>query len=69
MILLKIKMFLHMFIGFTSVGISLVMMLEAKCNVYPDFFCWVCAVTSFINAAYSAYLCCKCEDEMKKERK
>ena len=65
--LLKIKMFLHAFIGVLSCGVAGIMVLETHCNTYPDLFCWVCAGVSIINAVYSFYLCSKCEKEMKEK--
>jgi hypothetical protein len=67
--LLKIKMFLHAIIGIFSCAFAGIMILETHCNAYPDFFCWVCVVVSAINAAYSFYLCSKCEERLEKEMK
>ena len=67
--LLKAKMILHAIVGIISCAVTGVMLLETHCNLYPDFFCWVCAGVSALNAIYSFTLCVKCEEKIEKEMK
>lgn len=71
--LLKAKANLHGFILIFSFGMTILMLAEAKSNIYPDIFCYICAVVSLINVLYSAWLLVDCnkaiEEATAKERR
>lgn len=64
--LLKAKMFLHEVIMLFSIGMTMIMLAEAKTVIYPAFFCYLCAFISFINVLYSAWLLVDCNKEIER---
>lgn len=66
--LLKVKSFLHGFIFLFSTGVTALMMVEARGNIYPDVFCYICAFISLINVQYSAVMLADCNMEIEREK-
>ena len=62
--LLKAKAFLHGVIFIFSTGVTALMMVEARSNIYPDIFCYICAFISLINVLYSAVMVADCNMEI-----
>ena len=62
--LLKLKAALHGMILMFSLGMTLVMLMETKSAIYPHVFCYICAIISFINVLYSAWLLVDCNREI-----
>ena len=62
--LLKLKMFLHEGTMLFSIGLTMIMLVEARNALYPKVFCYICAVVSLVNVLYSAWLLVDCNMEI-----